>query len=154
MKILKTLLTAAALVIACAGNVYAGKGGSHDKHDDSPRFRDAMERLPPDKAELVRATFKDLHADGEETHKQMQGLLDEIRTILAAPEFDRGAFIAAHDKIEALHRQRHAQRIDAIADLAGKLTAEERMILADVLKPGKHGFGKHRRHHRGDKGQE
>lgn len=138
---MKKLLATTALTLALmtGSAAYAGPGGEGPK-GPPPHLKEALAKLPAEKAKLVEDSFKAGHETRKADHDKLKAIHEEIKGIVEAPKFDKSAFLAklgeAH-KIEDLHR---ADRDERMADVNSKLTQEERKVLAEAMpKHRKHG---------------
>ncbi|MBI1274412.1 periplasmic heavy metal sensor [bacterium] len=145
---MRKLLTTSAMLVALATSGMA-LAADDAKHDGPPsHMKEALAKLPESKRELVENTFKSMHEQGKASHEQMKKLHDELKAIMVAPTFDKAAYLAKHKQLAALRNQEMEKREQAMADLASKLTQDERKTLADAMPhPGMHRpggkFGKH-----------
>lgn len=102
-----------------------------------PRLANAMAKLPAEKSQLVKTTLTTMQKEWVLVREQSKKLQEQIRTILLAQDFDRAAFMDAHQKLFDLQSAQHKKDNDTLADLASKLTPDERKALVEILpQPG------------------
>lgn len=139
-KLLVTLITASALIAPIAHAGPDGKEGPGGRHH--ARFEETLSKLPEDKAQLVRDSMTQARKENKANWERKKALRGEIDALLVAPTFDKDAYLAKVKEQAALKEQMHLSFATKMADVASKLTAEERKILADGM-PKRHGKGPH-----------
>lgn len=142
---MKKLLTTSALVVALmAQGAFAAPevGGGEAKAPHHAAMQEKLSKLPEAKQALVKSMWEAGKDDRKADREEMKKLHAEKEAILTAPKFDKAAFLAKSQEIEAKRAANHAEREARMADVAAQLTQEERKILAE-MKP-KHG----KRHHK------
>lgn len=97
------------------------------------RRESALAKLPPAKAELVRSTMKKLREESKTTIEKIGALQEEMLTIVKAPKFDRGVYLAKAKEVRTFSIAQSEKRAGALADLAGQLTVEERNSIAGMF---------------------
>lgn len=85
-----------------------------------------MAKLSEASQKLMKETMDKLHADNKATFEDIQTKHKEMQDIMKAATFDKSAYLAKHEEIQALHAKMSTARADAFASVAEKLTAEER----------------------------
>ena len=132
MKKLLMAVTALSLISSVA------LADGHGDHKD--KMKAALSQLPPEKAELVKATFKEMREERKAYKGEKEAHRAEMKALLTAPTFDKSAFIAKAKEKMSAHQTRKLKGVERMANLAEKLTQEERKILADIMpKKGKRG---------------
>lgn len=137
MKKLVTYLLILGLGLSSAIGVYAGEGYKHKGWLDE----ETLNQLPPDKKELVLNALKQAKEESQSQKDDIKAAMENVKTILTAPEFDAAAYKAATDELQTLMAQRFTTFSNAIAEVAPQLTQQERQILADAMK------AKFKKHH-------
>ncbi len=146
-RILVQTAVAAAVLMMTATPVLAGsksgKGeaakrqgeqrGMHDRSSMRERLDAVLDKLPEEKAQLVRDTFAKLRDDHRASREAKRAAHETLSKAFAADPFDAKAFTAAHDAMGADQAARHKAHGAALAALAAKLTAAERVIVAEVF---------------------
>ncbi len=98
---------------------------------------------PPDRGEEVSRIIKDpaLKEQARKLFDRDGGKRGELRKareatldILTAEKFDAKAYINAMDKMHGMHESRRRNMAQEIAGIAEKLSREERVKLADILR--------------------
>lgn len=137
-KLLAT--TAAAFMLTTGGIALASPGdGAGPPPEHKARFEEALKKLPEDKAELVRAAFKEMREEHKSKWQSHKGERDAMKALLTAPEFDKAAFLNQARDMANKHVEMRVKGAERIADLATKLNQEERKVLAEMMpKKGKH----------------
>ena len=130
MKKLVTYLLILGLGLSSAIGAYAGEGYKHKGWLDE----ETLNQLPPDKKELVLNALKQAKEESQSQKDDIKAAMENVKTILTAPEFDAAAYKAATDELQTLMAQRFTTFSNAIAEVAPQLTQEERQILADAIK--------------------
>lgn len=94
------------------------------------------QKLSPEHAELFSKAMDSLHEKNRKNAEALDQTRNEVLEILTAKDFDAKAF---QDKMKQLH-DRHGdmqgQLTQTVAELASKLSQEERKALAQILKRG------------------
>ena len=98
----------------------------------------AFSQLSPDKQALVINTFESVKQANQGLRDQIKATHKTMEEILTAPTFDANAFKENANKLQSLMQQGFTAYTNAIAQLAPKLTQQERQVLAE-LGPGGHG---------------
>ena len=100
----------------------------------------ALAKLPAEKAELVKSTFKEMRTERKANKQAHKSEREVMKQILTAPEFNRAAFVGKAQELSAKHGAMKVKGAEKIANLATQLNQEERKILAEMLpKKGKKG---------------
>jgi len=135
---LSILLLSAALISApvlMIAPVYAHDGGPEAGSGASC----GHEQLSDDQRELVRSAIENLHTDNKPIYDELHKLHQQRHNILAAPTFDKAAFLSVEEKIEQKRDQLAKNNAQIFASIADKLTPEEREHIAHI-------FGHHHNH--------
>ena len=107
------------------------------------RWKDNIEKnvdkLPPEKAELVKKTMWSLHSKTRETKKEIRKTRKNIAKIIQSPEFSETEFDSEIQKLHKLQGQIMSEFAEATKGLASKFRQEERKVIAEILQK------KHRR---------
>ncbi len=127
---MKRFATTTALLLALSAGLptYAAPDGAppHHRH-----WQEKLAKLPPEKAAMV----KDAMQKGREAHRadfeKLKELRREQKAILTAKDFNRDAYLSNAKKAQSLHARLAEDRAKTIADLAPKLTPEERAVLVE-----------------------
>lgn len=135
---MKKLLATSALALA----LMAGSAMAEPKDGPKgppPHLKEALAKLPAEKAKLVEDSFKagrDAHKDD---HEKLRAIHGQIKDIVTAPTFDKVAFLARLKEAHAIEDAIRSDRDASMADLNSKLSQEERKTLAEAMpRPGKH----------------
>lgn len=144
----KILATTAILSTLMLGSVAIA--GDHEqckyKHKGE-HVKEMLADLPAEKAELIKSFMQEMKEGRKEKWAAMKANRDEMRNLLTAEDFDKGAFISKALEIDALHSKAKLKMSEKVADLAGKLSLEEREVLAKVIeRKMKHRHQKHGKH--------
>jgi len=122
----------------------------HEKghHDGGGKWRHGKQGcdMSPEKRELIRGAMKKAHEQNEGLRKQMDDRHQALEKVLSAKKFDREAFLKVSDELAALKEQRRRSMAEAFADIAPKLTPDERKKCAMFIGGGRH-HGMRGRHH-------
>lgn len=137
MKKLVTYLLILGLGLSTAIGAYAGEGYKHKGWLD----QETLDKLPPEKKELVVNALDKAKEESKTQKDDIKAAMENVKTILTAPEFDAAAYKTATEELQTLMTQRFTIFSDAIAEVAPQLTQEERQILADAIK------AKYKKHH-------
>ena len=129
---MKKLLTTSALMLALSVSspLFAGPGRPDGP---PPHVKEALAKLPQDKQDMIMNALKAGREDHKAMREKLTALHAEIKEILLAPTFDKSAFLAKQREIDALHSKAHATQDLRIANVAAKLTADERKQLVEIL---------------------
>lgn len=137
-KLLVTMITMSALAAPLAHAGPDGKEGTGGSHH--ARFEETLAKLPEDKATLVRDSMKQAREENKARWERKKAIREEIDALLVAPTFDRDAYLAKVKEQAALKQDMYLSFATKMADVASKLTVEERRILAEGM-PKRHGKG-------------
>lgn len=128
----KLLATVVIASLAFSGSAFA--------ENHKAKMKEVLSNLPPEKAEIVKKTLKDMREQRKANRDAHKAERDEMKALMTAPSFDKSAFVG---KAEALAEKRKASKVNRakrIADVAEQLNQEERKLLMDALpKKGKKG---------------
>lgn len=89
-----------------------------------------LKELSEEKATLFREAMKKMHEENKELFGKMGTLMKEQKEILKAPTFDKAAYIAKSAEIQDVHSKISTARAATIAEVASKMTVEERDALS------------------------
>jgi len=103
----------------------------------------SLDKLPDEKAKLVKKTMRGLHKETKKTRKHVRKTRENINNIISAPVFDESAYDKEIENLQRLQSEIMVKFGNATKELAVQLEQEEREIVAELLK--KRTF-KHRRH--------
>lgn len=102
----------------------------------------AVKRVTSDKMKAYNDAMAAAKNKNAASHEQMKKLRNQLKTIIAAPSFDKAAFTAKSAEIDALMMQMRKTMTDAMASALGQLSPEERQVVASNpgadRKPGGH----------------
>ncbi len=132
MKKLVTYLLILGLGLSTAMAAYAGGGNGYKQRGWLDQ--ETLDKLPPEKKELVENAIDEARQKSMDQKDAIKTAMQNVRTALTAPEFDAAAYTKATGELQALMTQRFQNFSSAIAEVAPKLTQEERQILADAIK--------------------
>jgi uncharacterized membrane protein len=143
MKSTLSMLVVASLIAlpAWASDKDAACGENHWQKGKQ-RFEQALSSLPQEKAALVRETMEKSKEKNVALKEESAKIHEEVRAISTADTFDRAAFLAKRERLRAIRNEMGTAWDQAMADVAEKLTAEERRALAAAMP---------KRHHNDDK---
>lgn len=136
---MKKLLATTALIAALAANVaYAepAKGKWHEMRE--AKIEQTISKFSPEKQELIRGALKDMREGRKENRDEMRKISEEIKTTLTAPTFNKDAYLKAQAKLDAFFKAQSDKRAAIVADVAGKLSLEERKALVELMPKGGH----------------
>jgi uncharacterized membrane protein len=136
-------------MLFCALSLSAAGSVAHDAKSSKERESNVLRAsycLPKKDGEEFRQTLRE--ADEENLQAKQEATLGhaDLYDLLAAPDFDRKAFLAKAKEVRGLEDQMRENRADAFAAAVAQLTPKERKTLADALE----GSPKHKsmHHHR------
>jgi len=102
--------------------------------------RDGFSRVPesaqlsPEKKALIESTLNQIRDEGKQAWAAMRESREILGAILKAESFDPRAYDAQTEKMRQLMQQMQERKSETIKTLAGKLTPEERAVLAEMLR--------------------
>jgi uncharacterized membrane protein len=102
---------------------------------------DMLSQLPADKELLFHQTMREVREGTAGIQEQIKTLEMEIKGVLTASEFDATLYLKKTGAIRELQLIVRAKMDEAMANLAGQFTAEERGVLAEMFsrRPGPKG---------------
>ncbi len=139
MKKILFATTAAFLLSVSSASFAEHHEGGHAEM--KAKFDQALQKLPEDKAAMVKETFKEMREDRKENRGSYKNERDEMKAMLEAPDFNKAAFMSKAEAMNQQHSKSKLKNAERIANLAEKLTPEERKIMIEILpeKGGKKG---------------
>lgn len=99
----------------------------------------ALDKLPAAKRALVHEAFDKAREESKSTFEAILKLHKEQQALLGAPTFDRDTFLGKSTEIHNLRTLIEQKHAEALASVAEKLTADERVILAQSMPFGQGG---------------
>ncbi len=130
----KLLATAAMIMAVTTGAAFAETTApAHEGFDRKARFEETLSKLPKDKAELVRSSFKAQHETSRAEHEKLKAIRDKQKAIMTADKFDKNAFLANAQEAQAIRDTMQQKRTQAFAEVLSQLNPAERKILADSM---------------------
>lgn len=108
-------------------------GDRHERKGPPPLMERTLEKLPDDKAALVRNFLQEMREGHKEKWQEMKQDREEMRALLTAETFDKEAFLRRAKETHKAKEKAKWQHHEKMAELASKLNAEERRILADAM---------------------
>ncbi len=130
------------VMLGSSGSAFACHMKDHDggkagwMHHEGDEHHMGMGNLSPEHRQMVMDAMHSTHEKNMALGKQMHELHEKLEAELRAPKFNKPAFLATNDKLAALQAKMMRNHIAAFANVAGKLTLEERASFADM---GPHG---------------
>ena len=124
----KILTAFAIIILLSAGNAYSQNTAQQEA---------AVASLSPEKVALFKSMMESQHAKTYEVAKKAKAITKTLKSILLAKEFDKSAYIAKSEELTNLHAEKFKARSQAIAELATKLSANERQILVNAFSKRK-----------------
>lgn len=103
-------------------------------HKGKARYEEALGKLPEEKSAMVRETMEKAKQAQGPKREAARKLHEELLAISEAETFDRDAFLAKRKQLRDLRNEMGAAWDQTLADISGKLTAEERRTLASAAK--------------------
>lgn len=148
---MKKLMTTTALILALTlnGAALACPSGSCHRDGPPPHIKEALEKLPAERAELIQSTMAELRENRKAGWESMKNAREEMQALLTAETFDKTAFLEKAGQINESRSRAKLEKQQAIAELASQLNADERKILVDMVqhKRKHHGHKKHGERH-------
>lgn len=111
----------------------------HASHRFGHAMPQAMSSLPPEKQAEFRDAMKKVHGEEGSGWKDVRTSREKIAGILTAPAFDKAAYMAEVEKMQAQRSKKWKQMANAIAGLAEHWSQQERKALAEMLQRQQHG---------------
>lgn len=135
-----------ALTLGCSGAAVADHEKGHHEGGGKWRHGGPGCGMSEEKRELLHSAMKKAHGDNEALKKRVQDRHAALQKVLGAKKFDQQAFLSVYDELAALGTQKKRNMASAFADVAGKLSPDERKKCAMFLAGGRHHGGKMGRH--------
>ncbi|MBN8531952.1 MAG: periplasmic heavy metal sensor [Alphaproteobacteria bacterium] len=128
------ILVSVVLNVLLAGMLIGQFSRDYGPSWGKPYNEKILAALPAEK----QAEFKDLmarrQAEDQPIRDEVRALREEALNILKAESFDAAAYQAQIDKIRDLRAQKHQRMADAVKEIAGRWSPQERTILADAMR--------------------
>ncbi len=102
------------------------------------KIHELTQNMPPLKQQALAAAMKKIHDEINGFHDQIDAARAATETLFKADPFDRAAYLAAAQHIQALHAQMIQKVGTELADAAPNFTPPERAALADMLRASRH----------------
>lgn len=115
------------------------------QHEKDRRFSEFAEKLPAEKKDMVTNRMNAIREENREIRKQIKKVKEELRDIIAAPEFDEQLYDSKVSQMHELYRTKAKNIAAVIKDMAKSFTPEEREMLSDFLEKRKH---RHKKMHK------
>jgi len=94
-----------------------------------------MPKLSEAGQKLMKDSMEKMHEENKGTFDEIMAKHKELQEIVKAPAFDKSAFVAKHEEIDALRQKLDQSRIETLA------TVMEKMPAADRAQMGGMGMG-------------
>ena len=130
IKINTLLATAAVAGMLACNTAYAHDGDGHEGWHHGGCHHDGFLKLSDEKRKMLHEAMESVHKQNEPLFEQKHKLHEELHALLAAPKFDENAYLEKRAKMDELKATMHKNMETAFAQVAGKLTPEEREMLA------------------------
>jgi len=98
------------------------------------QMHSSIDKLPKEKAKLVKKTMRSLHKETKKTRKQVRKTRKNINNIISAPEFDESAYDAEIKNLQELQAEIMKKFGKVTKELALQLEQDERKVIAELLK--------------------
>ena len=98
------------------------------------RTADKLQMVSADNLMIVDKMLQELNEQNSVILEQVRVNRQEIYDILIANEFDNGAYLASSAKINKVQARLTENISKRIGQVAGQLTKDDRMILAELLR--------------------
>ena len=108
---------------------YIGKG-----NELPPRINYTLDKLPPETSAMLEGLLAELNEQNSIILKDIRAKRHEIFDVLTSENFDINAYQYSTAKINELQCQLMKNVGEKIKFVAGKLSKEERIILAELLR--------------------
>ncbi len=136
-QVIKAILVISLLFNILFAGLILGHIGKNFLHGGKSQYQEMLGKLPLDKQKLYQDAVAQAEQDNSELHEQFDDARKQSAIILKAREFDRDAYIKQISILHELRGKIMQNTANAIADIAGKFSPDERAILADTFcKPG------------------
>ena len=130
MKKLVTYLLIIGLGLSTAMAAYAGGYKQKGWLD-----QETLDKLPPEKKELVVNALDKAREESMTQKDDIKAAMENVKTILTAPEFDAAAYKKATEELQTLMAQRFLAPVP-IAQRAGFVAAVSRRLAPSLLQDG------------------
>lgn len=97
-------------------------------------FSQIADALPPEKRPIFEDAMKRADQDTAELHDQLAESRKQAANIMKADAFDKDAYLAQVQRINKLRAQLIERKAEAITEAAGKLSAEDRAAMTELLR--------------------
>lgn len=114
--------------------------------EQMPMMKDhaGMSKMSEAGQKIMKETMDKYRESNKSTMDEVKAKHEELREIMKAPTFDKSAYLAKHEEVQALMAKMAAGRAEALATAAEKMTPEDRAgILGQKgMRHGGKGMGK------------
>ncbi len=133
-KSIKAMLVVSILLnLLFAGLILGHMGKSFLRGGKTP-YQEMVAKLPADKQKIYKDAVAHAEQDNAELHEQFDDIRKKSAAILKAPDFDRESYIKQITKLHELRGKIMYNTANAVADIAGKFSPDERATLADIFR--------------------
>jgi len=112
---------------------------------------ESFSKLPQDKQTLVVETMETVHTENKELRQQVKEIMQAMKGVLTAPEFDANTYQSYADQLQEIKVQMMTAKTGAIKELATQMNQQEREVLLEIMPKGKKGHGRHHGERNGDR---
>jgi len=98
------------------------------------RHKGPMARMSAEGSKLMREAMSKMHEENKELFAKMGTLHKELGDLMKAATFDKGAYLKKNDEIQALRAKIDSARAAAIAEVASKVSPDDRAALARPMR--------------------
>lgn len=126
---MKKLLATTAMVILMTGSLAMAEPGM-GKH----RFEEQLSKFSPATQELIKSSWKEGKEERKASFEQMKSLHEELDAIITAEKFDKAAFTAKQQQLDALKDKMDASRTERMAELFAQLSQKDRETFVSMKK--------------------
>lgn len=134
-KSLKAILIISVLFnLLLAGVILGHAGRYYFKDGRNSQYKELVAKLPADKQKIYQDAINKAQEDSAELHEKFDEARKQAGNLLRAEKFDRDAYLAQIKTMHDLRGQIMQKIANAVADIAGQFTPQERAILADIFR--------------------
>lgn len=108
----------------------------------APAQPQGIKRISSSKMKIYKDALASAKNKNAASRQQLDKMHEELSGIIAAPTFDKSAYIAKNSEIDALNTQVHKTTNESTAAALAQFSPEERQLMARANKKGAKGAGK------------
>ncbi len=131
MRLILASVSMLLLLLAGSANAEIAASKSATTTEQQKSAKTDKPRLSDEKFKTYKDAMNKARYDGKHISEQIKAKRKEMAALLSAEKFDKAAYLAKHDEMQALIDKTARLKAEAMASIAEKFSAADRKILAE-----------------------